>query len=130
MPRSPERRESTVASPPGTYPRSTAWRRFSRDRRDHRNWRDRIGHRPPARFRRPELAALERRVKAARTLAAEIGRAAVVAADKRNALRGADAVVLAVRFAALKGVIDEIAEPPTDKVVVVPSNPVGIRRAR
>jgi predicted dinucleotide-binding enzyme len=69
-------------------------------------------------------------VKTARTLAAEIGRAAVVAADKRDALRGADAVVLAVRFAALKGVIDEIAEPPTDKVVVVPSNPVGIGRAR
>jgi 8-hydroxy-5-deazaflavin:NADPH oxidoreductase len=62
----------------------------------------------------------------ARTLAAKIGRAAVVAADNRDALRGADAVVLALRFSVLKGVIDGIADPLTDKVVVVPSNPVGI----
>jgi predicted dinucleotide-binding enzyme len=60
------------------------------------------------------------------TLAAKIGRAAVVAADNRDALRGADAVVLALRFSVLKGVIDGIADPLTDKVVVVPSNPVGI----
>jgi 8-hydroxy-5-deazaflavin:NADPH oxidoreductase len=69
-------------------------------------------------------------IKSARKLAAEIGRAAVLAADNHDASRGADAVVLAVRLTALKGVIDEIAEPPTDKVVVVPSNPVGIGRAR
>ena len=62
----------------------------------------------------------------ARTLAAKIGRGAVVAADNRDALRGADAVVLALRFSVLKGVIDGIADPLTDKVVVVPSNPVGI----
>jgi predicted dinucleotide-binding enzyme len=41
-------------------------------------------------------------------------------------LQGADAVVLALRFTVLKGVIDEIAEPLTDKLVVVPSNPFGI----
>ena len=41
-------------------------------------------------------------------------------------MRGADAVVLALRFAVLKGVIDEIAGPLTGKLVVVPSNPVGI----
>jgi 8-hydroxy-5-deazaflavin:NADPH oxidoreductase len=64
--------------------------------------------------------------KSARTLAAEIGRAAVVAVDDRDVLQGADAVVLALRFGALRGVIDEIAEPLTDKLVVVPSNPVGI----
>ena len=64
--------------------------------------------------------------KSARMLAAEIGRAAVVAADNDDALRGADAVVLALRFAVLKGVIDEIADLLTGKVVVVPSNPVGI----
>ena len=41
-------------------------------------------------------------------------------------LRGADAVVLALRFSVLKGVMDEIAGPLSDKVVVVPSNPVGL----
>jgi predicted dinucleotide-binding enzyme len=61
----------------------------------------------------------------ARTLAAEIGRAAVVAVDNRDALRGADAVVLALRFGVLTDVIDEIADPVTDKLVVVPSNPLG-----
>ena len=61
----------------------------------------------------------------ARTLAAEIGRAAVVAVDNRDALQGADAVVLALRFAVLKGVINEIADPLADKLVVVPSNPLG-----
>jgi len=61
----------------------------------------------------------------ARTLAAEIGRAAVVAADNRDALLGADAVVLALRFTALKGVIYEIAGSLAGQVVVVPSNPVS-----
>jgi predicted dinucleotide-binding enzyme len=64
--------------------------------------------------------------KSARMLAAEIGPAAVVAVDNDDALRGADAVVLALRFAVLKGVIDEIADALTGKLVVVPSNPVGI----
>ena len=61
----------------------------------------------------------------ARTLAAEIGRAAVPAVDNRDALRGADAVVLALRFTALAGVINEIADPLIDKLVVVPSNPLA-----
>jgi len=60
----------------------------------------------------------------ARALAAQIGRAAVVAAGNRDALRGADAVVLALRFTVLKGVIDELAGPLAGKLVVVPSNPV------
>jgi predicted dinucleotide-binding enzyme len=64
--------------------------------------------------------------ESARRLATEIGGTAVVALDNRDALRGADAVVLALRFAVLKGVIDEIADPLADKLVVVPSNPVGI----
>jgi 8-hydroxy-5-deazaflavin:NADPH oxidoreductase len=64
--------------------------------------------------------------ESARTLAAAIGRAAVVAVDNRDALQGADAVVLALRFAVLKGVVDEIADPLIDKVLVVPSNPFGI----
>ena len=62
--------------------------------------------------------------RSAGKLAAQIGRAAVVAADNRDALQGADAVVLALRFTALKGVIDEIADPLTDKLVVIPSNPL------
>ncbi len=61
----------------------------------------------------------------ARALAAQIGRAAVVAAGNRDALQGAGAVVLALRFTVLKGVIDEIAGLLTGKVVVVPSNPVS-----
>jgi 8-hydroxy-5-deazaflavin:NADPH oxidoreductase len=64
--------------------------------------------------------------KSARTLAAKIGPAAVVAADNRDALRGAGAVILALRFGVLKGVIDEIADALSGKLVVVPSNPVGL----
>jgi 8-hydroxy-5-deazaflavin:NADPH oxidoreductase len=64
--------------------------------------------------------------ESARRLAAALGEAAVVAVDNRSALQGADAVVLALRFPMLKGVIDEIADPLTDKLLVVPSNPVGI----
>jgi 8-hydroxy-5-deazaflavin:NADPH oxidoreductase len=40
-------------------------------------------------------------------------------------LQGADAVVLALRFTVLKGVIDEIADLLTGKLVVVPSNPLS-----
>jgi hypothetical protein len=65
-------------------------------------------------------------IESARTLAAQIGRAAVVAADNRDALQGAGAVVLALRFTVLKGVIDEIADPLTGKLVVVPSNPLTV----
>ena len=63
--------------------------------------------------------------ESARTLAAEIGRAAVAAVDNRDALQGADAVVLALRFTVLKGVIAEIADQLADKLVVVPSNPLS-----
>jgi 8-hydroxy-5-deazaflavin:NADPH oxidoreductase len=64
--------------------------------------------------------------ESARRLAAEIGQAAVVVEDNRDALQGADALVLALRFTVLKSVIDEIAGPLTDKVVVVPSNPLSL----
>ena len=64
--------------------------------------------------------------KSAQKLAAEIGPAAVVAVGNRDALLGADAVILALRFPVLKGVIAEIADPLTGKLLVVPSNPVGI----
>jgi predicted dinucleotide-binding enzyme len=64
--------------------------------------------------------------KSAQLLAAQIGVDAVVAAGNRDALRGADAVVLALRFPVLKGVIAEIADPLAGQLVVVPSNPVGL----
>ncbi len=64
--------------------------------------------------------------RSARTLAEQIGRAAVPAADNRDALQGADAVVLGLRFTVLEGVIGEIADLVEDKLVVVPSNPVGV----
>jgi 8-hydroxy-5-deazaflavin:NADPH oxidoreductase len=64
--------------------------------------------------------------QSARTLATQIGPGAVVVVDNRDALKGADAVVLALRFSVLEGVIDEIGAPLTDKLVVVPSNPLGI----
>jgi 8-hydroxy-5-deazaflavin:NADPH oxidoreductase len=64
--------------------------------------------------------------ESARRLAADIGQGAVAAVDDHDALRGADAVVLALRFTVLKSVIDEIADALTGKVVVVPSNPVGL----
>ena len=62
--------------------------------------------------------------ESARRLAAQIGPVAVVAEDNRDALRGADSVVLALRFSVLKGVIDEIAAALADKLLVVPSNPL------
>jgi 8-hydroxy-5-deazaflavin:NADPH oxidoreductase len=64
--------------------------------------------------------------QSARTLAVAIGGAAVVAADNRDALQGADAVILAVRFVVLQGVIEEITDLLGDKLVVVASNPVGL----
>jgi predicted dinucleotide-binding enzyme len=62
--------------------------------------------------------------ESARTLAAEIGRPATAAADNRDAVQDADAVVLALRFVALKGVITEIAHSLAGQLVVVPSNPL------
>jgi predicted dinucleotide-binding enzyme len=59
----------------------------------------------------------------ARQLAAQIGTTAVVAMSNGDALQGADVVVLALRFTVLKGVLDEISDALTDKLVVVPSNP-------
>ena len=64
--------------------------------------------------------------ESARELAAKLGGAAVAAADNDDALRGADAVVLALRFTVLESVIEEIAGALADKLVVVPSNPVGL----
>ncbi len=60
--------------------------------------------------------------ESARTLAAAIGHGAAVASDNRDVLQDADALILALRFGVLKGVIEEIADSLTDKLVVVPSN--------
>ncbi len=62
--------------------------------------------------------------ESARRLAGQIGPAASVAADNRDALRSADTVVLALRFTVLKGVLDEIVPALAGKLVVVPSNPL------
>ena len=62
--------------------------------------------------------------ESARVLAAQIGSAAVVAGDNRDALQSADAVVLALRFTVLNGVIKQITDSLAGKVVVVPSNPL------
>ena len=64
--------------------------------------------------------------ESARTLAAQIGPAAVVAAGNRNAVQGVGAVVLALRFTVLKGVIEEIGGLLAAELVVVPSNPVTL----
>ena len=64
--------------------------------------------------------------ESARRLATQIGPAAVVTVDNRDALLGADAIVLALRFPALENVIGEISDRIGDKLVVVPSNPVGL----
>jgi 8-hydroxy-5-deazaflavin:NADPH oxidoreductase len=64
--------------------------------------------------------------ESARTLALAIGGATVVALDNRSALKGAEAVVLALRFSVLKDVIDEIADALGDTSLLVPSNPVGL----
>jgi 8-hydroxy-5-deazaflavin:NADPH oxidoreductase len=63
--------------------------------------------------------------ESARALAAQIGHAAVGAVDNRDALQGADAVILALRFTVLQSVIAGIADSLTGKVVVVPSNPLS-----
>jgi hypothetical protein len=62
--------------------------------------------------------------ESARTLAAKLGPAATAASDNLDALQGADAVILALRFTVLKDVIAEIADQLKDRLVVVPSNPI------
>ncbi|HZO76812.1 MAG TPA: NAD(P)-binding domain-containing protein [Solirubrobacteraceae bacterium] len=64
--------------------------------------------------------------ESARTLARAIGPPAAVAVDNHDALRGADAVVLALRFSVLESVIDEISDSLAERVVVIPSNPVSL----
>jgi predicted dinucleotide-binding enzyme len=62
----------------------------------------------------------------ARALASQISGGAVAAADNHDALAGAGAVILALRFTVLKSVIDELAGSLADTVVIVPSNPVTL----
>src|SRR3984885_3401066 len=79
---------------------------------------------PPAGGETLRLSSADK--DSARTLAAQIGRAAVVAVDNRDALQGAGAVILALRFTVLKSVIDEIAGALAGKVVVVQRNPDSV----
>jgi hypothetical protein len=60
-----------------------------------------------------------------RRLVVELDGGAIAAVDNRDALRGADTVVLALRFRVLQSVVGEIAEMLTDTLVIVPSNPVS-----
>jgi hypothetical protein len=62
--------------------------------------------------------------ESARNLSAALGGSTIVAVDNGDALQGADAVVLALRFSVLPQVIDEVADSLADKLVVVPSNPL------
>ena len=71
-----------------------------------------------------ELSSADK--QSAQRLAEAIGGTAVVAIDNRSALQGAEAVILALRFTALKSVIDEIADTLDEKILVVPSNPVTL----
>ena len=51
----------------------------------------------------------------------------MVAADNRDALQGAEAVVFALRFTVLKSVIDTRSRASfAGKLVVVPSNPLTV----
>jgi 8-hydroxy-5-deazaflavin:NADPH oxidoreductase len=61
----------------------------------------------------------------ARALGSAIGPGVVVAVDNEEALRGAETVILALRFTVLKSVIDEIGGLLADRLVVVPSNPLS-----
>ena len=63
--------------------------------------------------------------ESARKLAGEIGPAAIAAIDNSDAVQGADAVVLALRFAILRSVVDELGRALADRLVIVPSNPLG-----
>lgn len=62
--------------------------------------------------------------ESARTLAAQVGRGAAAAAGNRDAVAGAGAVILALRFTVLPSVIGELAGLLAGPLVVVPSNPV------
>ena len=62
--------------------------------------------------------------ESARKLAGQLGSGAVAALSNRDALEGADAVILALRFTVLKGVMDDLASALAGKLVVVPSNPL------
>jgi 8-hydroxy-5-deazaflavin:NADPH oxidoreductase len=64
--------------------------------------------------------------QSAQRLAAQLDGHAVVARDNHDALQGADAVILALRFTVLDSVITEISDAVADKLVVVPSNPVTL----
>ena len=75
-----------------------------------------------------------------RKLAGDIGPAAVVAVDNGDAVQGADAVVLALRFAVLRSVVEELTHlarirrlslncPASPPVLLVPTYGPSARRS-
>jgi hypothetical protein len=62
---------------------------------------------------------------AVKKLVGEIGSAATAAKDNRDAVRGADNVVLALWLEPLRAVIEEVADLLPGKLVIDPSNPVS-----
>jgi predicted dinucleotide-binding enzyme len=73
-----------------------------------------------------EVRLSSRRADTARALADDIGANAVGAADNRDAVEGADAIVLAVWLHDMQSVIDGIADLLPGKLVVETSNPIAI----
>ena len=91
----------------------------------------RKGYRPRARLGHLASGGETARLASAdtespRTLAAQIGPHTVLAVDNRDAVQGRCRRSRAAVYRAEGGVIDEIAEPLADKLVVVPSNPLGV----
>jgi hypothetical protein len=83
-----------------------------------------IAHRLASGSESLRLASADK--ESAQKLATDIGGGPIVAVDNLDALQGADAVVLALRFTVLEAVIGEIADALADKLVVVPSNPFSL----
>src|SRR4029077_14798364 len=59
-------------------------------------------------------------------LAAEIGSRATAASSNRDAVQGADTIVLALWLGPMKAVIDEIGDLLPGKLVIDTSNPISV----
>src|SRR5579859_3969515 len=59
-------------------------------------------------------------------LAAEIGAQATAASSNRNAVQGANTIVLALWLGPMKSVIEEVADLLPGKLVIDTSNPIAI----
>ena len=59
-------------------------------------------------------------------LASEIGGQATAASSNRNAVQGADTIVVALWLGAMRSVIEEVADLLPSKLVIDTSNPISI----